>query len=87
MNVKTRRMTGAVLMGASLLAAILIQAFVGPLIAIHVTRAGSLSPDGFDADAIIYHWGYFVLLAVCFAIGLACCVWPARKPPRLDPAD
>jgi hypothetical protein len=76
-------MTGAVLMGASLLAAIVIPAFIGPLITFHFLHTHLLPPNGFDTDMIIYHWGYIVLLTASFIIGLVCWAWPARKPPLL----
>jgi len=87
MQLKKRRMIGFALMAASILAAILIQAFTGRLLLFQSGSVKWVSPNAFvTSEEIDFHWQYVIPLAAGFFIGLACCVWPARKPPRLRPA-
>ena len=88
MRLKKRRMIGAMLIAASVLAAILIQAFIGRVLLFQSGPAEWVSPNAFVTSEVIdFHWRYDIPLAAGFVIGLACCAWPARKPPRLRNAD
>jgi len=84
MNIKRRQMIGLALMAASVLAAILIQAFTGRVLEFHTVHVNVVSPNMIATDnVIVVHWRYGVPLAVAFAIGLVCCAWPTRKPSRI----
>lgn len=84
MNIKKRQWIGVALMAASVVAAILIQAFTGRVLEFHNVHYEVVSPNAIAAEnVIVLHWRYDVPLAVVFVIGLGCCAWPARKPPRM----
>lgn len=80
-------MIGASLMGASVLAGILIQAFTGRVLTCQFGPAELVSAKPIAVTQVVildFHWRYVVPLAAGFVIGLVCCAWPARKPPRLS---
>jgi len=84
MNLKKRQKTGVALMAASTLAAIFIQAFSGRVFEFDTVHVDYISPNAIATDsAIVFHWRYAVPLGAAFAIGLLCCAWPTRKPPRI----
>lgn len=84
MNIKKRQLIGVALMAASVLAAILIQAFTGHVLEFHITHTGFVPPNTITTDDLmVLYWRYDVPLAAVFAIGLVCSAWPARKPPRI----
>jgi hypothetical protein len=64
-KIKKRQMIGMALMAASVVAAILIQAFTGLVLEIHTIHTDSIVSDGF----IIFHWRYAIPLAAVFNIG------------------
>jgi hypothetical protein len=77
-------MIGLALMAASVLAAILIQAFTGRVLEFHTVHVDVVSANMIATDSVIvFHWRYAVPLAAALAVGLVCCVWPTRKPPRI----
>ena len=84
MSIKKRQMIGLALMVASVVAAILIQVFSGRVIEFHPIHQDTLSSGvSLSYGLIVFHWRYDVPLVAGFVIGLASCVWPARKPPRI----
>jgi hypothetical protein len=86
MNIKKRKMLGLVLMAVTVLAAIVIQALTGRVLEFDVAHTDFVSPNTIATDSVIvFHWRYAVPLAAAFVIGLVCCVWPTRKPPRIIP--
>jgi hypothetical protein len=87
MNIKKRQKIGVALMAASVLAAILIQAFTGHVLQFHVTHTGFVPPNTISTDDfIVVYLRYDIPLAAAFVIGLVCCVWPTRKPPQVSSA-
>ena len=86
MNIKKRQRIGVALMAASILAAILIQAFTGRVLEFHPMQSDRDSSGAiYGVGMIVIHSRYAIPLAVGFAIGLACWGWPTRKPPRIVP--
>ena len=84
MNFKKRQLVGMALMAASVLAAILIQAFTGRVLEFHTIHTDFIPPSTIASDdLIIFHWRYTVPLGAIFVIGLVCLAWPTRKPPRI----
>jgi hypothetical protein len=92
MKVKKRPIIGAILMVASVLAAILIQVFTDRVLMFHsgpteVSANPNLSAQPIlsitTSEVIGLHWRYVIPLAAGFVIGLVCCAWPTRKQPRL----
>ena len=84
MNIKTRQKIGVTLMAASVVAAILVQAFTGHVLELHAIHTDFVSPNTIATDSVIvFHWRYAVPLAACFVVGLVCWAWPGRKPPRI----
>ena len=84
MNIRKRQMIGVALMAASVLVAILIQAFTGRVLEFHTVHEDRLSSGMVVAmGVIIFHWRYAIPLAAAFIVGLLCCAWPTRKPPRI----
>lgn len=87
MNIKKRQLIGVALMTASALAAISIQAFTGRVLEFHSIHTDFVAPNSIDTDSlIVFHWRYDIPLAAFFVIGLVCCAWPTRKPPRFIPS-
>jgi hypothetical protein len=83
MKIKKRQMAGLALMAASVLAAILIQAFTGRVTEFHIPHHDRPRSNVVVSDIlIVLHWRYDVPLAAGFVIGFVCCAWPTRKPPR-----
>ena len=83
MNIKKRQLIGMALMAASVVAAILIQAFTGRVLDYHTVHVDVISPNAIATDVIVFQLRYVVPLAAVFVVGLVCCVWPTRKPPRI----
>jgi hypothetical protein len=84
MNKKKRQTAGVALMAASALAAIFVQAFTGRVVEFHTIHTDFVPPNAIATDSvIIFHWRYAIPFAAAFAIGLVCCAWPTRKPPRI----
>ena len=72
------------LMAASVLAAVLIQAFTGHVVEFHVTHTGFVPPNAVTTDELmVLHLRCDIPLAAGFVIGLVCCAWPTRKPPQI----
>jgi uncharacterized membrane protein len=84
MKIKKRQMAGVALMTASALTAIFIQAFTGRVLELHSIHTDFIPPNAIATDSVIvFHWEYTIPLAAAFVIGLVCCAWPTRKPPRI----
>ena len=90
MSIKKRQLIGVALITASVLAAVLLQAFTGRVLefrTVHVDVVSANADATEDAiatsDLIIFHWRYDIPLAAVFVIGLAFCAWPTRKPSRI----
>jgi hypothetical protein len=84
MIIRKRQTIGVMLIATSVSAAILIQAFTGSVLDFHTIHVDVISPNAIATDSvIIFHWRYVVPLAVDFVVGLVCCAWPTRKPPRI----
>jgi len=85
MNLKKRQMLGLMLMAATVVAAIVIQALTGRVLELHSIHTDFVSPNTIVTDSVIvFHWRYAVPLAAAFAVGLICSAWPTRKPPRIS---
>ena len=84
MSTKKRQKIGLALMAASVLAAVITQAFTGRVLDFHTVHVDVISPNAIATDSmIVFHWRYAVPLAAAFAVGLVCCAWPTRKPPQI----
>jgi hypothetical protein len=84
MNFKKWQRIGVALMAASVLSAILIQAFTGRVLAVHPMQVDKDSSGAiFGVGMTVIHLRYAIPLVAGFAVGLACWAWPARKPPRI----
>jgi hypothetical protein len=75
---------GVALMGASILAAVLVQLPSGSVLDTRTVREDKL-PSGAVASVIVvdFHLRYGIPLAAGFAVGLGCLAWPPRRPPRI----
>ena len=84
MKISKRQTAGVALMVASALAAIFIQTFTGSVLEFHSIHTNLIPPNTIATDSVmVFHWRYAVPLTVVFAVGLVCCAWPTRKPPRI----
>ena len=84
MNFKKWQRIGVALMAASVLSAILIQAFTGRVLAVHPMQVDKDSSGAiFGVGMTVIHLRYAIPLVAGFAVGLAFWAWPARKPPRI----
>ena len=82
---KPRRTIGWALVVASVLAAAILQISTGKLAQVRSLSSQTL-PDGHGQVVMIglhCHWQYAIPLGCGFLLGLACAIWPSRKPPRL----
>jgi hypothetical protein len=84
MKIEKRQMVGVALIAASVLVAVFIQACTGHVLEFHIIHTSFVSPTTITTDElIVFHWRYDIPLAAAFIVGLVCCAWPMRKPPRI----
>jgi hypothetical protein len=87
MRMTNRRKLGLALAGASIIVAATIQFLTGRVVRVeteHEERFQS-GQDWMTVSMTTLHYNshYAVPLAVFFALGVTCALWPSRKPPRL----
>jgi len=87
MHMANRRKLGLAIAGTSAAAAIIIQLLTGRLVRAQTVREDKFQsgPDYVVASETDIHFNprLALPLAACFSLGLACLVWPSRRPPRL----
>jgi hypothetical protein len=87
MRMTKRRKLGLALAGVSIIVAATLQLLTGRVVRAETEHEErfQLGQDWMAVSMTTLHYNPYcaVPLALCFALGVACALWPARKPPRL----